>query len=315
MPGDPAEILKVAARVNGLDQTGSVPYHIRIKYETFDDDGDPKQSGTFEEFWKGPRQYKRSYTSDDFTQTDYATARGLYRVGSQRWPGYDLAEVRAKLITPVSDDIDLNQYRLTKSEVSFGQVRLQCVAPELIQQNPNFKVIVIGGSKVSKGYCFSPAAPMLRYSSADEIYEIAFNSIVIFHDRYVAKEIQFTRLGKKHIYLHVETIEELPAQDEAEFVPSQDAVLLQGRQLLGSGASTEIISRAPMSRPKHGAKGTVHLVVVVGKDGHVIDARALDGPKELQELAVEIARKWVYRPFLILDEPTELEMQIEMMWG
>jgi hypothetical protein len=57
------------------------------------------------------------------------------------------------------------------------------------------------------------------------------------------------------------------------------------------------------------------LVVVVGKDGHVIDARALDGPKELQELAVEIARKWVYRPFLILDEPTELEMQIEMMWG
>lgn len=313
MPDDPAEILKDAARLNGLDQTGAVPYHIRVKYETFDEEGDPDQSGMFEEFWKGPRQYKRSYTSDKFTQRDYATAGGLYRVGSQKWPVPDLAKVRANLVTPVSDDIDLSQYRLEKSDVSFGQVRLSCIVPKLRHSDAN--VIVIGGPKISNGYCFSPVAPILRYGSSDKIYEISFNSIVIFHDRYLAKEVQFSRLGKRRISLHVETIEDLPAQSETEFAAPPDAELIHGRQTLGSGASAEVISRAPMSRPKNGGRGTVHLVIVIGKDGHVIDARALDGPKELQGLAIDLARKWVFRPFLILDEPTELEMEIEMMWS
>jgi len=46
---------------------------------------------------------------------------------------------------------------------------------------------------------------------------------------------------------------------------------------------------------------------VVGKDGRVIQADAEDGPAEVRGPAVEAVRKYRFRPFLVLDEPVEVE--------
>ena len=85
-PLDPAAMLLMGSQANDLDGPDVRPWHVRVSYQTFDSDGDPDKSGTFEEFWASPKKYKRIYTGDDFNQIDVATDQGLFRNGSQEWP-------------------------------------------------------------------------------------------------------------------------------------------------------------------------------------------------------------------------------------
>jgi len=38
-----------------------------VTYDQFDEDGDDVNSGVYEEFWAGPKKYRRSYKSDSFS--------------------------------------------------------------------------------------------------------------------------------------------------------------------------------------------------------------------------------------------------------
>jgi len=67
-----------------------------------------------------------------------------------------------------------------------------------------------------------------------------------------------------------------------------------------------LISTAMPAYPR-GAHGKVSVKFVVGKDGRVIQADAEDGPAEVRGPAVEAVRKYRFRPFLVLDEPVEVE--------
>jgi hypothetical protein len=55
--------------------------HIIVAYDQFDEEGDNINTGVYEESWAGLTKLKRSYKSDRFNQTDYATEKGLYRRG------------------------------------------------------------------------------------------------------------------------------------------------------------------------------------------------------------------------------------------
>jgi len=87
------------AALNGLQSTDLRPWHIAISYDQFDEDGDNVHSGVYEEYWAGTNKYKQIYKSDNFNQTDYATDKGLYRVGDQAWP--DRVHERAVDLFPV----------------------------------------------------------------------------------------------------------------------------------------------------------------------------------------------------------------------
>ena len=59
---------------------------------------------------------------------------------------------------------------------------------------------------------------------------------------------------------------------------------------------------------RHGnVTGTVHVRFVVGKNGRVIEAEALDGPPELRKDALAAIREFRFRPVLVLDQPVEVE--------
>jgi hypothetical protein len=49
MTTDPAQLLDLAAQLNGLDGPDVKPWHVKATYETFDDEGKSKATGTFEE--------------------------------------------------------------------------------------------------------------------------------------------------------------------------------------------------------------------------------------------------------------------------
>jgi len=58
--------------------------------------------------------------------------------------------------------------------------------------------------------------------------------------------------------------------------------------------------------------GTVHLLAIIGKDGHVKTLQVLDGPVFLRAAAVEAIKQWIYKPTLLNGEPVEVMAPIEV---
>jgi outer membrane biosynthesis protein TonB len=57
-------------------------------------------------------------------------------------------------------------------------------------------------------------------------------------------------------------------------------------------------------------KFEVMVQIVIGKDGKVIEAKAITGPKEAYKAAEAAARKWIFPPYLVAGEPTEVSTKI-----
>jgi hypothetical protein len=100
-PMDPKEPLDVGRKVNGLTGPDVQPWHLKATFEVFDTDGKSQDKGTIEEWWVSDKQYKRTYQSADFSQTEYGTDHGILRTGNRKWLNGALALVRREIVQPL----------------------------------------------------------------------------------------------------------------------------------------------------------------------------------------------------------------------
>jgi protein TonB len=59
-------------------------------------------------------------------------------------------------------------------------------------------------------------------------------------------------------------------------------------------------------------EGTVIIQAIIGKDGHITSARVLSGPVMLQAAALDAVRSAHYHPYLLNNQPTEVETTINI---
>lgn len=57
-------------------------------------------------------------------------------------------------------------------------------------------------------------------------------------------------------------------------------------------------------------QGTVLLHAIIGRDGTIQNLQAISGPPLLVKAALEAVERWRYRPYLLNNEPVEVETQI-----
>lgn len=81
----------------------------------------------------------------------------------------------------------------------------------------------------------------------------------------------------------------------------------------------QVLSRVnpvyPADAKKARVQGTVVLEAVVGKDGSISELKALSGPKELQESALDAVKQWRYKPYLLNGEPVEVDTKITVTYS
>jgi len=293
--------LSKEAPLNGLQSTDLHPWHIVVTYDQFDEDGDNVHSGVYEEFWVGAKKYKRSYKSDDFNQTDYATDKGLFRCGDQQWPNRAQLQVRAEVVAPFSYAATLQGFHGRNLERTFSGHKLQCV---LIERN--------SGISDPTQYCFEPESSVLRYNRGFGWFQTVYNRIVSFQGRNLARQVDVTDGGKPYLKLRVENIELLSHVDDADFSPPPDAVGPLGDRV--SGVNPEAIDTSSLPRWPASLRGQhfiVKLNIVIGKDGHVLSAHGVSGPPEAYKACEDAVRKWVFKPYLVLDKPVEVDQKVE----
>jgi protein TonB len=63
-----------------------------------------------------------------------------------------------------------------------------------------------------------------------------------------------------------------------------------------------------------GIQGTVVIQAIISKTGHIESARVLSGSPMLQEAALQAVRAARYRPFLLNNQPTEVETTIRILF-
>lgn len=287
--------------LNGLASADVHPWHIVVSYDQFDSDGDNVHSGVFEEFWVSPTEYKQAYRSDNLNQTDYATAQGLFRVGDQRWPDRAQSQVRSEIIDPFYFASTLQGVHAERATRDFGGYNLECV---LFQMNS-------GTVSDPTQYCFEPQSSILRYSRGWGWFQTVYNHIVSFQGRNIARDLEVTDGGKPYLKLHVDKLEPLAPVDQASLVPPHDANGPLGGRV--SGVNPIPIILPPPVYPK--ALWRMHFVIdvnlVIGKDGRVVSAEAAGGPSAARIACEDAVRKWLFRPYLVLGKPVEVEMKTQ----
>ncbi len=71
----------------------------------------------------------------------------------------------------------------------------------------------------------------------------------------------------------------------------------------------------PQEAKEQKIEGAVVLQAIIGKDGSMQELRVVSGPVELRSSAMEAVRRWVYKPYLLNGEPTEVKTEITVTYS
>ena len=88
--------------------------------------------------------------------------------------------------------------------------------------------------------------------------------------------------------------------------------------LSSAAAASQLIQKSvPMYPPIARAariSGTVVLHAVISTSGSVINLQAVSGPAMLQQSALDAVQKWKFRPFLLNNQPVEVETTVNVIF-
>jgi len=70
----------------------------------------------------------------------------------------------------------------------------------------------------------------------------------------------------------------------------------------------------PMAKAAH-VSGTVILRATITKNGTVEDVKVVSGPALLQQAAFNAVQQWHYKPYIVDNQPTDVETTINVSFG
>jgi len=318
LPKDPAALFTLAREKNGLESSDVRPWHIRGSYAFYDNKGNVGDKGEYEEWWVSGARYKRSFTGQKFTQTEYASDGRLFRTGSQDWPGADVMLLRSSLIEPLLYDSILKEFTLKRHTKSIGKYKLDCV----------FFTYPVRGDQIVydesfPNACFDPTILALRVTSTGGQSETTYDLVSDFQGHFIAHQLRTFGAGKLKMDFKLDLAEVIPEIPESfPDVPPDaqpvDLTSISFKSDKGAVSTTRLMKKAwphyPPDARERRIQGEVTLKVTIGKDGHVENLKATGGPLALQESAIDAVRQWVYRPFLVMGEPREVEAEVNVIF-
>jgi TonB family protein len=315
MPKDPVALLNLAANSNGLGGTGMKPWRLKASFEALDEQGAVSEQGTIEEDWAGEHQSKTTYTVGADSETDYDSDKGMLRTVTGKPSVGQAINAMAQLIHPIPDEQTRSHWTVVMEKRDAGKLKVDCIAVKAFK-SPS------GDHEISGPmFCLDADKPSLRASVQPfGGFQVLFNGIRSFEDRYVAGEITEVRNGKKVLAVHLLSLEPIPAVDAAEFIPPADATPVERKIAISSAVAQGNLVKAvapdyPIYAKEAGISGTVVLQGQIGKDGLVTNVRAISGPEQLRQAAVDAVKRWVYHPYLLNGEPVSVDTTINVVFN
>ena len=324
LPSDPAALLKLAAQVNGLHGDGLQPWHVHATWQTKDSDKIVGR-GTFEEWWAAPHKFKVAITSAEGSRTTWDNGNGQYQLRSANLVAPQATRVQGLIVEPIRDASMLAGIR-TQFETVHEKKKepdLDCARENIVNEGGKPVYLIDSmGERRPRGlqYCFGDglAAVRTRY---DGFSRAAFNALVRFQGRFLARQILFDYGIGPVTEVSVDTIETLEPLVDAEFNPPAEAKLspnmptpdVSGSVIAANrigGLNPEYPSQAKMGH----IQGTVILQGTISPAGNVTDLQVVTSPPALQKAALDAVKTWRYKPILLNGQPVAVETQIDVVF-
>jgi len=90
-------------------------------------------------------------------------------------------------------------------------------------------------------------------------------------------------------------------------------------RISGGVMAGQIVSKVnpiyPQEAKEQGIQGTVVLHAIIDRDGTVKELTVISGPPPLVPSAMDAVRQWVYKPYLLNGEPTEVDTTITVNYS
>ena len=297
----------LSAEVNGLGNLSLKPWHLKANYQTFDPDGNPKDSGIFEEWWDGPQKYKLSYTSKNFNQVEYRNGpRGLV-TGDTDSPPPQTQMVGLLLVSPMPSPSEIGTQTYDDKDSTIGNVNLKCLwvrAPKAYTAASTF--------------CLSTQDPALRVEAQGSLL-IYFNNLLKVSGQYVAKQITVQNGPRQYLHIEITVLEHLASLQDTLFVAPAGAVSAQPQPRVSAGLIAPArlsgdAPRYPLIAESARVQGIVVLQAIIDKQGDVSDLRIVSGPPMLQQAAYNAVKTWKYKPFLLNGKPVLVRTQMNVVF-
>jgi TonB family protein len=311
MPTDPAALLALAAKKNGLQNIGSTPWHLKAIYELLDDRGKSTQTGTFEYFWVSGKKYKVVYESPSFNQTEIGTENGSYLSGDSGYPKAAAAFVRRTLFYKMLSPDQLSNADVSLRDQTISGVRLKCIEVKL-KSNEH-------GPPIAVDYLASDL-PLLRLSVGQgNFFTTLFNDIVAFQGIYISRRMEVRVASQLALRIHIETLEPWVPEGVGTFTPLPGALYVPAHvfatgSLTAGRITTKIDPVYPIQAKENHIQGVVILHAVINREGKISDLQPIIGPRELVAASMQAVRGWKYKPYLLDGVPTDVETEINVVF-
>jgi TonB family protein len=320
-PKDPRQLLLAARPAYDFDDASLKPWHLKGKYQLFDENGKPGEEGTYEYWWVAPGVYRSTWSRPSRTCTEWHMADGrTMSVASGKRILAIERELRDLLVSAVPDvsKLKAGDAEIEKDEFKIGKLTLSCaklrLKPQKDGRTPNIPRVNSGN------YCFEEPGLFLEveYEAGADVTE--FHHLRKVQERIIPAEIDRSFSGRYEFRYVLDEMNFIRADDPA-LKPTTDAkVTADDSPAAFTPGQGRLLNKIPPVYPPAAKSsfttGSVLLDIAIGKDGRVHDVVVLATSSALLTPAAKDAvLQWQYAPYVVDGEPQEVSSRVKVIFS
>jgi protein TonB len=288
-----------------MDRDGAAPYHIKIDAQIYDLKGDPSETGTIEEWWASPTEYRIEINSGSIHEV-VATGHPDQLAELSRTT-YLLNQLFHDTVHPLPPLY--TGAAVTSAKQLFEKADLTCLrlqTPLHMEAGP-------------PTFCVDAGTENLRISQHDFEFVIR-NKPGTFHGVSVALINSISYFGRDAINGKITTIERLnpsaPGTPALQPEPAATSSPDTAEKLSRKGSAGGHVRRStppiyPASARRAGIQGTVLIHAIITTDGKLRSPVVLASPDDaLSQAALDAIRSWRCDPYRLNGKLTEVSTTI-----
>jgi len=288
-----------------LAEPGGKPFYLKA---TITDKDDPKSefNGTVEEYWLSPTKWRRVIKLRDFSQTRIVTGDQVYEENNGDYFPVNDELLANEIVDPLPKSaVDLmNQLGLMGAEPGSG--RGQCMAEKYFNNSEGRETRVLLAYDCDTGLLIYLWSPTCCYGVMTDYRK--------FHNKLVAYATK-----DDPINIRIDTLKDLNSPDESLFAINQTTPPSK-RMVTENLSETQIrtfqVSKTEVQWPqvsKNPPEKSMTVNIVIGRDGHIKEARTYSPVENAIEDAALIAvKKWTFQPHNIDGVPAQVSSSVTL---
>jgi TonB family protein len=315
-PQDPAILarLQAAEREQTLTDPAMKPWHLRISVQLFNEKGEPKETGSIEEWWAAPTSYRQTFEFPSYKATLLMTPTGQYVTDKAGAAPYELEELLRLVTHPFDTAAELQNASAVVREEKLGPTKADCIVLD-----KKIKRIPYPPLGLFPTYCLQQGSNTLLMRS--EISEIsALSAIGGFRGKHYPVDLRLlinnVRAGTEHVD-KLEIIDAAASElTNTDGLTNQNEVHLQMASEMAQALLLKQVQPIyPGNARDRGASGVVVLEAKIGTDGRLHKISLLSAPNaELAVAAAVAVRQWEYKPAMVNGNPAEFRTTIQVIF-